>query len=547
MNEPTKDRIDSSAGMSRRGFLALGGGSMLVLVAGCGGSSSGTKKTGGTESGALTFAIPSFPGGWDQDFIGFDPVALALYKNVMLYMTDYGVASASGGKIQDTEKISATFAESFDPDASGKVWTLKLRQGTKFPSGNELTAADVKWSKDRAFAAQANVAGIYRLIGLTKPEQVTVVDKYTVRFDQAYPSALSPQIQAICLYVYDSVEAKKHATAGDPWAKAWIGKNPQDGGYYKVTSSVQDQQIVLTANPAAPAADKPAISRIRMPVVASAANLRLQLQNGDVDVAMGLSRRDIKDLKSQSGIDIISSPNNEMVTIEMSVTSAPFDNVRVRQALAYAMPYDEIIKNVFDGDARPVKSLVPLEMPGYSDQGYPYTYDLAKARALLKQANKTSFETELAYAAHDEEQQQLAVLVASEMKKVGVTAKLSPLDPATFAERRQKKTIPMQIAYGQQWVNDVEYLLSTSLTKGAYLNYSNYSNSQIETIFAKSHTLADQTQRLALWKQVQDVLATDVPWLVLCQPNFNLPVRKGITGWVQPVDGLFRLRYLTKS
>jgi peptide/nickel transport system substrate-binding protein len=186
-------------------------------------------------------------------------------------------------------------------------------------------------------------------------------------------------------------------------------------------------------------------------------------------------------------------------------------------------------------------------MPGYSDEGYPYTSDLDKARDLLKQAGKTSFSTELAYAANDEEQQQLSVLVASELKKIGITVKLTPLDPATFADRRQKKTIPMQIAYGQQWVNDVEYLLSTSLTKGAYLNYSNYISPQIETIFAKSHTLSDQTQRLALWKQVQDVLATDVPWLVLCQPNFNLPVRKGITGWVQPVDGLFRLRYLAKS
>lgn len=139
------------------------------------------------------------------------------------------------------------------------------------------------------------------------------------------------------------------------------------------------------------------------------------------------------------------------------------------------------------------------------------------------------------------------MLVKSALKKVGVTVELSPLDPATFADRREKKDIPLQIAYGQQWVNDVEYLLATSLTKGAALNYSNYSNPKIESIFEKSHTVTDEKERLDLWRQAQQILADDVPWLVICQPNFNLPVRKGVTGWVQPVDDLFRLRYLTKS
>jgi peptide/nickel transport system substrate-binding protein len=561
----TEDRrltpINVSTGLTRRAFLALGGGSVLVLAA-CGGSSTPSTKSSGSATGSasgsstptkgaaattLTFAIPSYPGSWDQDFIGFDPVALALFKNVMLYMTDYSVTSAAGGAIQNTSSIGPSFAESFSADSTGKVWTLVMRKGLTFPSGNPVTAADVKWSKDRAFAAQANVAGIYRLIGLTTPDQVTVVDDYTVRFDQAYASALSPQIQAICLYLFDSVEAKKHVTAADPWAKTWIGQNPQDGGYYNVTSSVQNQQIVLTANSQSPSTDAPQVTTIRMPVVSSAANLRLQLQNGDVDVAMGLSRRDIQDLKKQSGIDVISSPNNDLVTIEMSVVTEPFTDVRVRQAFAYAMPYDQIIKDVYDGDARPVSSPVPLEMPGYVNTGYPYTYDVDKAKALLQQAGKTSLSTELAYASGDDEQQQLAVLVASSLKAIGVTVKLSPLDPATFADRREKKNIPFQIADGQQWVNDVEYLLSTSLTKQAYLNYSNYSNPQIEAIFAQSHTMTDPDARNALWKQVQQILAVDVPWLVICQPNFNLPVRKGISGWVEPVDGLFRLRYLTKS
>lgn len=353
---------------TRRSFLALGGGVGVVLLAGCaaGTDAGGGGGTGGTGGGADTIkvAVSSYPGSWDQDFVGFDPLALALFKNAMPYLIDYGVTTIDGAKALDTARIGPSFAASFTADDGGKMWTLKLRKGVKFPSGNELTAKDVKWSKDRAFAAKANVAGIYRLIGLTKPEQVKVVDDYTVRFEQDFASALTPQIQAISLYVYDSAEAKKHATDSDPWAKDWIAKTPSQGGYYGVTTATQNQEMVLAANKGYPGADPAKTPKIRMPVVSSPANLRLQLQNGDVDVAMGLSRRDIEDLRKNEGVEVISSPNNELVSIQMSVTTAPFDDVQVRKALAYALPYEQIIKNVYGGDARPVSSPVPLEMPG---------------------------------------------------------------------------------------------------------------------------------------------------------------------------------------
>ena len=537
---------------SRRAFLALGGGSVLVLIAGCTSSSASSSSSSGTgantsASDTLTFAIPSYPGSWDEDFIGFDTVALTLFKNVIPYMVDYAVSSDGGAQVQNTAEIIPTFAESFTSDSTGKIWTLTLRKGLVFPSGNEMTSEDVKWSKDRAFAAAANVAGIYRLIGLTSPDQVQVVDKYTVRFEQAHASALTPQIQTICLYVYDSKRAMQHATANDPWAKAWMATTPQDGGYFRVTSAVTNQQVVLAANKKYPGPNPPNVATIMMPVIPSTANLLLQMQNGAVDVAMGLSPRDIQYLSKNPGIDVISSPSQDMVQLPMLTTAPPFNDVLVRQALAYAVPYDEIIKNVYNGEARTVNSQVPLGMPGYTPEGYPYTYDLSKARSLLQQAGKTSFSTELAYSAGDPEQQQLAVLLAAEFQKIGVTLNLSPLDPATFAQRREQNTIPIQITVGNWWVNDVEYLLAVSLTKGAAQNFSNYSNPQIETIFAESHTITNASERLTLWTKVQQILAADVPGLVICQPNFLLPVRKGVSGWVQPVDGLARLEYLKVS
>ncbi|GAA2900495.1 ABC transporter substrate-binding protein [Streptosporangium fragile] len=540
--------------LSRRSVLQLGGGVALLLAAGCaagtkaGGSgapAASASSGGGAAASTLRIAVSSYLSSWDQDFVGFDLTALMLYKNVFPYMIDYGVTTVDGGQILDTSAIAPTFAESFEPDADNKVWTLKLRKGVKFASGNEMTAKDVKWSKDRAFAAKANVAGVYRLIGLTKADQVEVVDDYTVRFTQAFPSALTRQIQAISLYVFDSEEAKKHATDADPWAKEWFAKNPPTGGYFNVEKAVQGQEIVLAANAGYPGPDGARSSTIRLTVVPAAANQRLQLQNGDIDIALGLGQRDIKDLKSAEGIKVISAPSNSQVAIQMSVTTAPFDDPAVRKALAHAVPYEQIIANVYGGDARPTRSVVPLDMPGYAETGYPYTYDLAKAKEALAGAGKTSIGSELVFETDNETQQQIAVLVQSEARKAGIELKLTPLDPATLAERREKKNIPLQITVGQLWVNDVEYMLGTSFTEGANLNYANYTNPEIEKIFEESHTVVEEAERAKLWARAQEILAEDVPWVVICQPNFNLPVREEVAGWVQPMDGLARLRYLT--
>ena len=123
-----------------------------------------------------------------------------------------------------------------------------------------------------------------------------------------------------------------------------MAKTPQDGGYFVVTSAVTNQQVVLAANKNYPGPNPANVATIQMPVVPSTSNLLLQMQNGAVDVAMGLSPLDIKYLSGKPGIDIITSPSQNMVQLPMLTTAPPFDDVRVRQALAYAVPYDEIIR-----------------------------------------------------------------------------------------------------------------------------------------------------------------------------------------------------------
>ncbi len=536
----TETRHDTSApgGLNRRTFLQLGAGVGLVLTLPAG-------RAFAQGADTLTVAIPADLGGWDQDFLAFDTIGLAVMKNTYPYMIDYPVMDLEGGQVFETEGVLPLYAESFEPNEDGTVWTLKLKQGIKFPSGNELTAADVKWSKDRAFAAQANVAGIYRILGLTEPDQVKVVDDYTVEFTQGTASAMSTQIQIISLYVYDSELLKSHATDEDPWAKEWANVNPIDGGAYNVTEYRPGEEIVLEANPEFPG-EAPGVKTIRLQVIPSAANRRLLLQNGDVDVALALPLRDVMDMSEAEGVKLLSAPNNQLVFVPMNTTIAPFDNPAVRKAMAKAVPYDALIKSVYFDEARRVKSVLPLEMPGYSEAGYPFDTDFEAAKSELAEAGfPDGFETSIVIVSGDTEAERIAVLLQNAFGQVGVTLNIENVDPATMQTRRQEKSAPLQVAAGQFWVNDFEYLGATALSPTGFLNYANYNSEKIAELLGSLAGVLDEETRMGIIDEAQSVLAEDVPWLVLAQPNFMLPVTEGVEGWVQPVDGLFRLRYLT--
>ena len=530
--------------LTRKEVLRLGGGLGAAVALGGGLEVMRTAAArAATRSGTLRVGIPNDVSGWDFDYIAFDLTTIMVLKNTYPFAIDYGLKRVGRALVADTQHYVPVFAESFKPDKSQKVWTLRMRRGLRWPSGNLITAEDVKWSKDRAFPAHANVAGIYRLIGLTHPSQIELVDDRTVRFHQAFPSVLTPQVQIISLFLFDSKLLKRHATPSDPWAKAWTMANPQDGGAYNVASYTAGESLTLKANPDFPVG-KPSIKTIEMSIISAPANMRLQLQKGNIDVALGLSPNDIQQLANVKGVKIISIPSNQQAVIQLNVKQAPLNNVLVRRALAFAVPYQQIIRQVFHGDARTDRSLIPIDTPGYIPS-YPYRYDLGQARSLLARAgHRNGFSSELVIAAGDVQQQQIAILVQNEFKKIGVDVQITQLDPATLSTRRQKKDIPMQVTVGGAWVNDIGYELSIDLTKQAFLNYSNYVNPTIERIFAKLLKTTNETKRLRMSRQVQQILGRDVPWLVLGQPNYRLPVRAGVSNFVLTPDQLARFRYM---
>lgn len=532
--------------LNRRDVLKLGGGVGLSLALGqTAAARAAAARLGAAPRSTLVVGVPNDIATFDKEFNSQNATTGMVQRNVYAFGLDYQVfKDRAGANITNTHNFTGLYFDQFYNDPKQpQLWTARIRKNAKWPTGDPVTAQDLKWSKDRAMFYKTNVWGVYRLIGLTDPSQFEVVDDRTVRFHQSYPSALTPQVQSLCSFIYNSKLMMSNATAADPWAHTWANVNPPGGGPFEVASYTPGQVLVLSRSTTFPNKQyATAMSQLQLPIISTSAVMSLELQKGDIDVAFGLARSDAYSLANTKGVTVLTKPSVEVDAINMLVTMPPFDNVQVRRALAYAMPSALIKKFVWKGHARASRSFMPLDMPGVID-AYPYTYDLAKAKSMLTAAGyQNGFNSELAIATNSFEQQQIAIVIAASFKKIGVNLTISPLDPATFTARRFAQSIPMQLTTAALVANEGEYLLGVVFTKGAAFNYGQYTNPQIESILVQLQGLLDMNKRKALFVQAQQVLASDVPSLLIGQPDFALALRTEVApSYVFTKDSILRL------
>src|ERR1700759_3409010 len=191
---------------------------------------------------------------------------------------------------------------------------------------------------------------------LTKPEQFVIVDANPVRVDFLKKDRLTiPDLAVIVPCVVNSELVKKHVTDKDPWGLEYTKQNTAGSGAYKVTNWTPGTQVVFERNEAWTGGPLPKIKRVIWRMVPSAGNRRALLERGDADISYELPNKDFVELKDAGKLNIVSTPfSNGIIYLGMNVKNPPFDNLKVRQAVAYALPYQKIMDAVQFGLAKPM-------------------------------------------------------------------------------------------------------------------------------------------------------------------------------------------------
>jgi peptide/nickel transport system substrate-binding protein len=380
--------------ITRRGVLA---GGLTVgaagALAGCG---SAPADVAGTVRETLVEAVAAMPGGlaFDSKPGGYEAFEYTLLTGAGLIRNPYVQADDDpNGLTQDLYSFEGVLAEGYDVSADGLTYTFHLRRGVVSQHGNPFTADDVLYSYERKWNS-TSIAPAISLPALTDAgEQLTKVDDFTVQFTVALAGHGFPLLAVLSKIsgeIYDSTLLKQMATDADPYAVEWSNLNGNFGfGPYLMEDYQAGQQISYVANPDYVLGEPP-IRRIVQRVVPDAGVRATLVRNGDVDVAVQLRPADVADLSSDPAVTTFRTDTNNFLWTFHNTAAKPLDDVRVRQAFFKAVPYQQIIDQVYHGRANPVVGLLNPDAPGYDGSGLDeQVYDPEGSKALLAQAGYT--------------------------------------------------------------------------------------------------------------------------------------------------------------
>jgi peptide/nickel transport system substrate-binding protein len=544
---------------TRRQFLArsaaLGIGVPLVggLLEACGSaspSSSGGGSAGGSSSGIVV--------GLDTDIDTLDPISFrsdAAYEAVIqVYEMPVDNQVQAGGGIMSgvAGTLESSVASAFSISADSTVYTFTVRPGVKFSNGAPVTADTLLYSYQRALEGPGYASLLMKLLTVTKPSQLVKTGPMTFEIHLAQPNPLGPKLIPLSvLVVTDPTLSKQHATTGDPWAADFYRTHMMGTGPYVQSSTTwrSGSQYLLSPNPNYWNKGKVKNSGVLMQYLPSADDRALLLQQGSIDLAFGLPANNLNSLRGSGGINLINVPSRNWNYLGLTNTIAPLNDVRVRQAIAYALPYQSLVKDALYGFASPLKGILSAGTPTLDESLWPYETNVAKAKSLLAAAGHPSgFAITLTVSTSRANDVNAATYIQAALAKVGINVTISQVSDANFRAKESAGELPMFIDYWYSWVDDPFYQMNFMLGSAniGSTNVARYKNPQVDSAITAGFYESDAATRQQQSATVQRLFAADVPYVPLYSENFTLATRSNVSGVNVYPDQYVRFWMLSK-
>ncbi len=456
-------------------------------------------------------------------------------------LVSFGIKTLPDGtQMYDYSKIVPELAESYTVSPDGKSFTFKIRRNAKFHDGEPVTAHDVKWSYDRAVSVGGFPTFQMAAGSLTKPEQFVVVDDYTFRVDLPKRDKLAlPDMAVVVPAIYNSKLAKKNATEKDPWAMDWMKTNDAGGGAYKLEKWTPGQEISFTRFDDWKSGTLPKIQRVILREVPQAGNRRALMERGDADMSLDTPQRDAAEIFAEKGSGkylVVGVPiENSLKYLGMITTQKPFDDVRVRQAIAYAVPFEQISKSAIYGRGRMMHG-APASAPADASwpQPFPYDTNLEKAKKLLAEAGypdgfETTISFDLGEATADEP---TAVLLQESLAKIGIKVAIEKIPSGSFRNAMLQKNRSLHLASFGGWLNFPDYFFFWGYHgQNAVFNTMSYQSKAMDALIDASRYEEDPAKYREQLMGFIKMAMVEVPRVPLYQQMLDVGMQKNIKGY----------------
>ncbi len=509
---------------------------LSIVLAAC---NSGDKETDGGGNGEKENTKDTLVFGRGGDSTSLDPITTTEGESFKVTVNIFDTLLTYGK--QDTT-LQPGLAEKWEASSDGLSYTFTLKKGVKFHDGTDFNAEAVVFNFNRWMNGDADQFPYYSMFGGYKKDEghvikeVKAVDESTVQFTLKRPQAtFLKNIAMSCFGIASPTAVEKD---GDKFRE-----NPVGTGPYKFKEKANDK-IVIEKNEDYYVDGEPKLKTIIFRTIPDNSARLNALTSGEIDLMDGVNPSDLETIKGNSNIQAIERPSMNVGYLGFNVTKKPFDNPKVRQALSHAVDKQAIIDAFYLGMAKPAKNPLPDSVEGYNDEIQDYEFDLEKAKALLKEAGyPDGFKMDLwampVPRPYIPEGKKIAEAIQANFEKIGVKAEIQTVEWATYLEKAAAGEFP---AYMLGWTGDngdPDNFIYTLLDKDSIgsNNYSYYSNDKLHDILIEAQTIVDQEKRNVLYKQAQEIIHEDAPWIPLVHSTPLLAASADLTGLVPHPTG----------
>ncbi|MET3698751.1 peptide/nickel transport system substrate-binding protein [Bacillus oleivorans] len=460
--------------------------------------------------------------------IATDGESFKVTKNIYETLVEFGP--------QDTE-LYPGLATEWTPSDDGLTYTLKLREGVKFHDGTDFNADAVvynfeRWkagSKEQFYYYNSQFSGII--------DTVTAVDPYTVEFKLTRP--LAPFLKNLAMSPFAIASPTAIEEHGDKFTE-----NPVGTGPYIFQEWKRNDRITIVKNENYWDSEFPKLETIIFRSIPDNSARVNALMSGEVDLIDGVNYSDMPQIEANPDLQVFNRPSMNIAYLGLTATREPFNNKLVRQAINHAIDKEAIIAAFYEGAAQPAVNPMPPVIAGYNDEIAGYEYDPEKAKQLLAEAGfADGFEMELwampVPRPYMPNGQKVAEAIQANLADVGITATIVTYEWGVYLE---KARLGEADAFLLGWTGDngdpdnFLYVLLDKDSIGSN-NYTYYSNDELHEILIQAQSETDPATREALYKQAQEIIHEDAPWVPLVHAEPALAGKKGIENFLPHPTG----------